>query len=1129
MSSHLSRRTVLQLGAAASAAVVLTGPAPQASAAAPGKGGSGSGGKGAPPAPTGLLTDLLPQGLGTAAGQRPRFSWQVPDFGPGTRQRAYQLEVATTPDGFGKHHGKHQLVWSSGKVAAAESTAVAYGGPPLKPRTAYWWRVSSWGDNREEIREETRGESRKETREETRGETREETRGVKRSSWSEPVLMATAVEDEWQAEPIWAPAGPTMTDGTFATRLKITAVAAGLWFRATDTANNYMWQLRADSTAAVLRKHVCVNGTYSVLGDVTLPFPVATGEWVDLSVTLTGATFTTSVNGTVVDTTTHTRYSSGGIGLRNGRTESQVYDSVRFTAADGTVLLQDDFASDRGTFGAGTVANGVLTFPAGASSLSSYGADDTWALLRHEYDLAPRKKIAAAVLHVAATSPGPARQYVAKVWSNGSLVGYASVRSGSGVAYQSFDITGTLRAGRANALAALCHSTSQRKFLAQLEITYTDGSRATIGSGGDWKARRQAGLLPARGSAGSTFFTAPQEYWDLRNEPIGWTEPGFDDAAWLTPAPRSAIDGLVPALIEPVRLHDVTPASVTRVADGRWLVDLGREIAGGLALEVDGNAGDTVEVRLGEELDADADADADGADGTDDADSTVKYQLRATNVYREVWTLRDGAQRFEHWGYRGFRWAELRTSVDLSRATVKGRAWRLDWDDSDSSFSSSDPDLDRVWDLCRYSIEATRGDLYQDTPTRERGPYEGDALINQLSEYGVQRSFALARWSNDYLVRQGTWPTEYRLMCAISAWEDYLATGDDRQLAKDYALLAAKNLTSYLGSDGLVHKAPGNSSQDLGDLVDWPVTNRDGYVFTSVNTVVNAFQYAAFDALAKCAAVLGDNDETTLMRKRADTLAAAMRDTLLDTSAGRFRDGAGTTHSAQHATAFPVALGVDVGLDDEVLARIGDTLAEGGMKVSVYGAQFLLDALFRLGRADAALALLTSRATNSWLHMIDDLNATIVTEAWDPSLKPNMTFSHAWASAPANAVARHVLGVQVTEAGAAGFRVRPRTGKLTEVDGTVPSLRGPVSVSLRRAKGTHSLKVTLPPNTRAVVELEIGDTDPAAYRAAMSTVGRDGHGHERVDVNATSFEDLTGTVLRVGPVGSGTTVIALRG
>lgn len=137
MSRLPTRRTALQLGAAASASVVFTGP--RASAAAQGK-GKGKG-EGAPPAPIGLLTDLLPQGLGTTAGQRPRFSWQVPDLGPGTRQRAYQLEVATTPAGF----ENHRLVWSSGRVAAADSTAVAYGGPALKPRTAYWWRVRSWG------------------------------------------------------------------------------------------------------------------------------------------------------------------------------------------------------------------------------------------------------------------------------------------------------------------------------------------------------------------------------------------------------------------------------------------------------------------------------------------------------------------------------------------------------------------------------------------------------------------------------------------------------------------------------------------------------------------------------------------------------------------------------------------------------------------------------------------------------------------------------------------------------------------------------------------------------------------------------------------------------------------------
>jgi alpha-L-rhamnosidase len=151
--------------------------------------------------------------------------------------------------------------------------------------------------------------------------------------------------------------------------------------------------------------------------------------------------------------------------------------------------------------------------------------------------------------------------------------------------------------------------------------------------------------------------------------------------------------------------------------------------------------------------------------------------------------------------------------------------------------------------------------------------------------------------------------------------------------------------------------------------------------------------------------------------------------------------------------------------------------------------------------------------------MLDALKATIVTEAWDPALKSNMTLSHAWASAPANAVARHILGVQVSEPGAAAFRIRPRTGSLTEVEGTVPSLRGPVSVQVRRSADTHTTLVTLPPNSRAVLEVEIGDSSPKAYRVKAASPR--GEGSAKVE----SFTDLTGTVLRIGLIGSGTTEV----
>ncbi|MER6632641.1 hypothetical protein ABT301_31210 [Streptomyces sp. NPDC000987] len=184
MTKDLSRRRLLQLGGGAAASVALARPG--TAVAAPGAAGNA-----ASPVPTGMLADLLPRGLGASAGRDLRFSWQMPDLGAGTVQRAYRLQVAATPEGF----DRDRLVWDSGRVTSAASTAVPYSGPPLEPRTAYWWRVSSWGK--------------------------------KRSAWSRPALLATSVENEWEAEPIWAPAGKTLTDGTFTTRLKITAVAAG--------------------------------------------------------------------------------------------------------------------------------------------------------------------------------------------------------------------------------------------------------------------------------------------------------------------------------------------------------------------------------------------------------------------------------------------------------------------------------------------------------------------------------------------------------------------------------------------------------------------------------------------------------------------------------------------------------------------------------------------------------------------------------------------------------------------------------------------------------------------------------------------------------------------------------------
>ncbi|WAU82888.1 hypothetical protein O1Q96_26280 [Streptomyces sp. Qhu-G9] len=80
-------------------------------------------------------------------------------------------------------------------------------------------------------------------------------------------------------------------------------------------------------------------------------------------------------------------------------------------------------------------------------------------------------------------------------------------------------------------------------------------------------------------------------------------------------------------------------------------------------------------------------------------------------------------------------------------------------------------------------------------------------------------------------------------------------------------------------------------------------------------------------------------------------------------------------------------------------------------------------------------------------------------------------------------------------------------------------MRGPLKVAVHRSPDAHTTRVTVPPSSRAVLEMEIGDADPAEYRVTAKTPG--GQGRAQV----TPLTDLTGTVLRIGPVGSGTTKV----
>lgn len=184
--------------------------------------------------------------------------------------------------------------------------------------------------------------------------------------------------------------------------------------------------------------------------------------------------------------------------------------------------------------------------------------------------------------------------------------------------------------------------------------------------------------------------------------------------------------------------------------------------------------------------------------------------------------------------------------------------------------------------------------------------------------------------------------------------------------------------------------------------------------------------------MGNIAAALGYGDDASFLKERSDVIKQNMISRLYDQNTGRFYDGlteagAVVNHCAQHATAFSLACGIyaDQAMADRMSATI---VADGTIRMSVYGSYFLLDGLYQSGSGTLARQFMsnpdTQYSSNSWAYMLKKLGATMSTEAWSPEAKGNMTFSHAWGSSPASQIVRGMFGIKPTAPGFSQFEVK---------------------------------------------------------------------------------------------------------
>ena len=513
----------------------------------------------------------------------------------------------------------------------------------------------------------------------------------------------------------------------------------------------------------------------------------------------------------------------------------------------------------------------------------------------------------------------------------------------------------------------------------------------------------------------------------------------------------------------------IPPKSVRKLAEGHWFIDFARASFGTLAMVVETARTTTATLHLGEKLEA--------ADQVDrNPPGSVRYhaltlpleagrQCLQAVIPPDTRNTGPSAIRMPDnlFEVMPFRYAEIvvEDGAGVSLHEARQLAVVYPFDNSAADFRCDDDRLNAVWELCKHTIKATSFcGVYVDGD-RERIAYEGDAYINQLCHYGVDAEYEMARRTIEHLLFHPTWPTEWSLHCVPMVWADYQYTGRTDLIRAYFELLMRKALLSLDRGDGLISVETDRLtpqvladlflSQSLKDLVDWPPGSftdggqgeRDGYDMVPVKTVINAFHAWNLELLAEMAAAIGKSGDAGRLRERHRRVRQRLHEICFRQDRGCFTDGEGSGHASLHANMFPAAFGlVPVGCEQSVLSFIRSR----GMACSVYGAQYLLEACYRLGASGYALDLMTAEHDRGWCHMLRS-GSTMTWEAWDHRYKNNLDWNHAWGAAPANIIPRFLAGVRPLTPGFESALLAPSPGRLTEFEAKVPTQNGPIIIN----------------------------------------------------------------------------------
>lgn len=611
-------------------------------------------------------------------------------------------------------------------------------------------------------------------------------------------------------------------------------------------------------------------------------------------------------------------------------------------------------------------------------------------------------------------------------------------------------------------------------FMAQLEIEYENGERELITSDTDWKVTTgpilEADLLMG-------------ESYDARLELNGWDEAGYTDSDWK-PCRRmvGAMGEIEASPGVPVQVvEEVEPIAITEPEKGKYVFNLGTNIAGIARLQVKGKAGTEIQLRFGEML---------HADGRLMTENLRK--ARATDTY-----ILKGDPEGESWTpkftYHGFQYVEVsgldrRPDTDMITGLVLSSTTP-----EVGNFESGNTMINQLYQNIVRTQKANYLDVPTDCPQRdERMGWTGDAQIYiRTASYNADIAAFFQKWLvdlNDAQFGNGAYPnfapmayhrpnTTYSpawmdagLICTYNIFKVY----NDLNIVEKFYPNMQRQLALYQrkSKNDLLPEGAFDEVTPQGGYGDWLNQEENP---TSKMLIANVYWLFDLRLMAEMADAIGKKEDAEHYRINFRKVQEAFLAKYVTTD-GKIKENT--------QTACAMALDLDVlpeRLKPVVTQQLLQLLKEnkGYLTTGFLGAKHLLPALSNGGYRQEALDLFTNKGFPSWLYEVVN-GATSIWERWDSytiehgfggAQNTGMnSFSHYAFGSVAEWMFQHLAGIDMKENGFRKILIRPEPNQtLGPVSATYHSINGAIR-SAWSVEGEHlKMEVSVPANTTAEI------------------------------------------------------------